>query len=109
MKGHPVKATEVADEATARRQILQRRVDAAFLLNPTGTTALLWRARPWTDEREGFSVLENGKSFAITATGRRTSKWGFRPVLLPGSSVVIWDTRNGQRSAERLPGAEGAT
>ena len=41
LSGDPVKATPATDEATARRQILDRTVDAGFLYNATGTTDTL--------------------------------------------------------------------
>ncbi|NEA55826.1 DUF3533 domain-containing protein [Streptomyces sp. SID13666] len=38
LPGEPVKAVVVADEAEARRQIMNRTVDAAILINPAGKT-----------------------------------------------------------------------
>ncbi|MCZ4118203.1 DUF3533 domain-containing protein [Streptomyces sp. H39-S7] len=41
LPGDPVKAVAVADEAEARRQIMNRTVDAAILINPAGKTDTL--------------------------------------------------------------------
>lgn len=44
LPGEPVRASAAVDEPDARRQVLQRRSDAAFVLDPAGTSDTLYTA-----------------------------------------------------------------
>jgi hypothetical protein len=77
LSGDPVRATPAADEATARRQILDRTVYSAFLYNAAGATDTLLVA-----SAGGPSVSQTASQIALTletAQGRKVAVTDIRP------------------------------
>ncbi|MFE2431016.1 DUF3533 domain-containing protein [Streptomyces sp. NPDC059373] len=95
LSGDPVKATPVADEATARREILDRTVDAGFLYNATGTTDTLLVASaggPSVSQTAAqiAQQLEQARQRQVTVTDLRTPNKGDGRGMTSFYLVVGW-------------------